>query len=123
MNFFGNEDISIERIWCGDEIGTKLRVEHGLSGMVLESVIGFEEEKIKKSELIAELRGKVLTKYPPGDFLINFLNGGPGKGESLQLVHKPTGVAVDRFVGYDKRDGHIREALREMFGKLRGRGK
>jgi hypothetical protein len=121
MNVFNEESIQVDRIWCGEGAGTKLRVEHVLSGMVVECVIGFEDEKTRRDELIAKLKEQVLTKYPPSDFLMHFFNCGPGKGESLQLEHKSTGVTVERFAGYEKREEHVQEMIKEMFAKLRER--
>ena len=43
MQHFSHEDVRVERVWLGEETGTKLVVHHILSDITVERVIGFEE--------------------------------------------------------------------------------
>jgi hypothetical protein len=101
MELFSEENIQIDRVWCGESIGTKLVVQHAASGMTAERVIGFDDESVHKRELLAELQERFFARFPEKDFIMEHLWRGPGKGAALSLQHRPTGTKVDRYIGYD----------------------
>jgi hypothetical protein len=120
MEFFSNEHIQIERLWCDERTGTKLVVRHLLSGMTAERVIGFDDESRHRSELLHELSHRFSTRYPAQDFIMEHACGA-GKGASLRLLHVSSGISVDRVVGYESVPRHQREMMAELFQKLRER--
>ena len=119
MEFFSDEDIRVERIWCGEGTGTKLVVQHVLSGMSAERVIGFDDESRHRRELVVELSHRFSAQYPARDFVMEHMWSGPGKGSSLCLRHTPSGVAVGRVVGYEPVGRYRREMMAELFERLR----
>ena len=119
MELFNDEDIRVERVWCGEDVGTKLVVQHVLSGIIAERVIGFDEQGRHRRELLAELSHRFSAKYPARDFVMENLWLGPGKGASLCLRHMPSGLAVGRVVGYEPVSRFHREMMTELFQKLR----
>ena len=119
MQHFSDEDIRIERVWCGESVGTKLVARHTVSGMTAERVIGFDEENLYKQELVAELAQRFSARFPDGDFIMEHLWCGPGKGAALWLHHTPSGIKVGRVIGYDPVGHHGREMMAEMIERLR----
>jgi hypothetical protein len=119
MKHFSDEDVRVDRVWCGESTGTKLAARHTLSGLTAERVIGFEDESIHRRQLVADLSQLFSARYPAGDFVWEHLWNGPGKGASLCLRHVPTGIAIDRVLGYDPVTRYQREMLIELFGNLR----
>jgi hypothetical protein len=119
MHLFTDQDIRVERVWCGEDTGTKLVLQHIASGIKVERVIGFDDESRHRRELLAELAHGVSAQYPPEDIIIEHRWQGPGKGAALQIVHTPTGISVGRVVGYEPQASHQRELLSELFARLR----
>ena len=119
MELFSDEDVRVERVWCGEARGTKLVVHHALSGMTTERMIGFDDEGRHRRELVAELSHRLCERYPARYFVMEHMWGGPGKGSSLCLQHTPSGVTVGRVIGYDPVAHYRREMIAELFEKLR----
>ena len=119
MEFFSNQDIRVERVWCDERTGTKLVIRHLLSGMSVERVIGFEDENQHRKELVEELSHRFSAQYRAEDFLMEHMWMGPGKGASLRLRHVPSGISVGRVAGYESVPRHQREMMAELFQKLR----
>jgi hypothetical protein len=118
MKLFDEEDIQVERIWCGEESGTKLLVKHNQTDLVAERMIGFEDEGQHRHELIAELAHRFSKQFPPEHFIIEHLWLGPGEGAALQLRHAPTGISVGRNVGCEPQGRYQRELFAELLRKL-----
>ena len=119
MQHFSEEDIRIERVWCGESIGSKLVARHTASGMTAERVIGFDDESPHKRELVAELAQRFSAHFPDKDFIMEHVRRGPGKGAALWLHHTPSGIKVGRVIGYDPVARHGREMMAEMIERLR----
>ncbi|RYD49421.1 MAG: hypothetical protein EOP83_25195 [Verrucomicrobiaceae bacterium] len=119
MELFSDEDIQIERVWCGESIGTKLVIQHSASGITAERVIGFDDESLHKQELVAELKQRFFTQFPNRAFIMEHLWRGPGKGAALWLHHTPSGIKVGRVIGYDPVARHPSGMMAEMMGRLR----
>ena len=119
MHLFRGEDIRVERVWCGEDTGKKLIVQHVASGITIVCNIGFDDESRHRRELLAQLAHRVSEQYPPEHFLIEHLWRGPSKGAALQIVHTPTGISVGRVIGYEPHTSHQRELLSELFARLR----
>ena len=119
MQLFSEEDIRIERVWCGESIGTKLVVQHEASGMTAERVIGFDDENLHKRELVAELKQQFFSRFPDKEFIMERLWCGPGKGAALWLLHTPSGIKVGRNIGYDPVARYVPEMFAEMVERLR----
>lgn len=54
----------------------------------------------------------------PNEFVIQRIWLAPGKGAALQIQHVPTGISVQRDIGYDSDDTHRAELLKELKRKL-----
>ena len=115
-----DENIEIERIWCGEATGWKLVARHVLSGLSAEKNIGFNEESRHRQELKLELSRQVSAKYPPKDFILEHACG--PQGASFCLRHVPTGIAVSRHAGHESFSRFRREMMEEMFKRLRKDG-
>jgi protein subunit release factor A len=118
MQFFDEDDIYIESIWCGEQSGTMLRAKHIPTGIVVERIIGFEEQAAHRREIRKEVSKRFSAQFPPEDFVIEHIWRGTGKGAALRLCHKPTGIFVERVVGYEAQTPHRRQMLCELFAKL-----
>lgn len=112
-------DIQVNRIWCGTETGTKLVATHSLSGISIERLIGFETEDKHRREMILEVSHLHATQYPSEDFIMDHIWCGPDKGAALRLRHKPTGISVDCFIGYNPAGSYERELQKELFQRLK----
>jgi len=119
MELFSDDEIRVERVWCGESVGTKLVVRHLLSGLSAERLIGLEDEGRHRRELVAELSHRFSNQYPARDFILERLWCGPGKGASLCLRHEPSGISVGRVVGYEAEARFLREMRTELFERLR----
>lgn len=113
------EDIRVERVWCGESTGTKLVLHHTLTGLTVQRVIGFEEESPHRRELMNELSALCSTRYPPADFVLDTFYAGPDKPGSLGLRHIPSSLAVGRILGDEPVSRYQREMVVELFAKLR----
>ena len=121
MQLFSEEDIQIERVWCGESIGTKLVVQHGASGMSAERVIGFDDEGPHRRDLVAELKQRFFAQFPDREFIMEHLWCGPGEGAALWLHHTPSGIKVGRVIGYEPVARHTSGMMAEMIERLRER--
>lgn len=119
MHIFDEQDIQWERLWLGPDEGTKLVVRHLPSGLSAEHIIGFEDEGPHRRKLHTELSHKFEQMYPASDFILDHIWCGPGKGTSLRLSHRPTGITVDRNVGPEAQAKHQHELLQELFTRLK----
>lgn len=61
-----------------------------------------------------------LESVPP-DIQVSRPWRGPGKGVALKLRHLPTGVEVEKFIGYDSDEQHLPDLLDELLARLNGR--
>jgi len=104
---------------ASDATGITLRVEHLPSGLAIERAITFEKETEQRRMMLAELQSIVERRFPPADFVIRHLRRGPGLGAALVLRHLPTGLSVQRVVGYDPQDDYVHEMLLGLMQKLR----
>lgn len=95
-----------------------LRAEHLPTGLACERSIVFAEESEARRLLLSELVSDVERRYPAQDFIIEHLWLGAGHGGELIIRHLPTGFSVQRNVGYDPKNPHIRELLTELFKNL-----
>jgi hypothetical protein len=117
MKPFEDENIQIERVWCGERTGSKLVARHAISGLTAERIIGFDEESKHRRELAEELRRKLSAQYPPEQFIFDHMCG--PQGASLCLRHVPTGVSVARHIGRASFSRYRREMMQELFQRLR----
>jgi hypothetical protein len=63
-----------------------------------------------------------MQKNHPGDFEMDRIWCGPGKGAALQIRHLPTGLSVRRNIGYDPDERHLAELMAELKQKIQAHG-
>ena len=115
-----DECFKISRVISGESEIT-LRAEHLPSGLSIERTARFAEESSQRRSLRAELMAAVLARYPEGDFVIEHLWLGPGKGASLVLRHLPSGLSAGRSVGYERQAPALHQLFAELIRSIRVR--
>lgn len=115
---YGDEDFRFDSVWIGEAIGTTLRCSHTPTGMSVERVIGFEEETRHRRDLRATLSRRLAETYPVSDFVIDHMRCG-SLGAAVRLSHLPSGVAVERAIGFEPLNRFRREMVEELWRRIR----
>ncbi len=115
---YGDEDFRFDSVWIGEEMGTRLRCSHCPTGMSVERVIGFEDETRHRRDLRATLSRRLAELYSPSDFVIHHMSCG-SHGAAVRLSHLPSGVAVERAIGFEPPNRSRREMVEELWRRIR----
>ena len=119
MTLIHEGHVQFDRVRSSDGSEIQVRARHVPTGItVVRSVAADASEDAVKADLLAALSEEVVKRFRPEDIRIDHIWCGPGKGAALRIVHLPTGVSMQREIGYDPPDLHRPELMSLFLERL-----